>query len=50
MADPATDAARPSPGAVAFSALAVSTVVIFYLGILPTRIIDLAASSVGTIF
>jgi hypothetical protein len=28
----------------------VSTIAIFYLGILPTRLLDLAAASVGTIF
>jgi hypothetical protein len=37
-------------GPVALSALAVSTIAIFYLGILPTRVLDLAASSIGTIF
>ena len=41
---------RPAIGALALSALAVSTIAIFYLGILPTRVLDLAAASVSTIF
>ena len=50
MAEPA-GAERPAPlGALAMSALAVSTIAILYLGVLPTRLIDLAAASVGTIF
>ena len=32
------------------AALIVSAVLIFYLGILPTRVIDLAAASISTIF
>jgi len=36
--------------AVAGGALVVSAVLIFYLGILPTRVIDWAASSIATIF
>jgi NADH-quinone oxidoreductase subunit N len=50
MAEPAPGAVRPSIAPIALGALAVSTFVIFYLGILPTRMIDLAAASVGTIF
>jgi NADH-quinone oxidoreductase subunit N len=50
MAEPEEGVARPVIGAVALSALAVSTIAIFYLGILPTRLLDLAAASVGTIF
>ena len=50
MAEPAEGAARPAIGAVALLALVVSTIAIFYLGILPTRVLDLAASSVSTIF
>jgi NADH-quinone oxidoreductase subunit N len=50
MAEPA-GAETPAPvGALAVSALAVSTIAILYLGVLPTRLIDLAAASVGTIF
>ena len=32
------------------AALVVSAILIFYLGILPTRVLDLAAASIGTIF
>jgi NADH-quinone oxidoreductase subunit N len=35
---------------VAAGALVVSAILIFYLGILPTRILDLAAASISTIF
>ena len=45
--------ARPMPSpitAIAFAGLAISVVGILYLGILPTRLIDLAQASVGTIF
>ena len=50
MAEPTEGVTRPVVGTVALSALAVSTIAIFYLGILPTRVLDLAASSIGTIF
>jgi NADH-quinone oxidoreductase subunit N len=50
MSDVVQEPARPRTGPVALTALAVSTVAIFYLGILPTRVLDLAASSVSTIF
>ena len=50
MAEPAEGVSRPVIGVVALSALTVSTITIFYLGILPTRLLDLAAASVGTIF
>ena len=50
MAEPAEAQARPAIGAVPFVALVVSTVAIFYLGILPTRLLDLAAASVGSLF
>jgi NADH-quinone oxidoreductase subunit N len=39
----------PVPKLVAV-ALVVSAILIIYLGILPTRIIDLATASIGTIF
>jgi NADH-quinone oxidoreductase subunit N len=45
--------AETSPIPVAgagMAALVVAVVVIFYLGILPTRVLDLAAASIGTIF
>jgi hypothetical protein len=35
---------------VPFLALVASMIALFYLGILPTRVLDLAASSVSTIF
>jgi hypothetical protein len=35
---------------IAGAALVVSAILIFYLGILPTRILDLAAASISTIF
>lgn len=50
MAEPVEAQARPAIGAVPLAALVVSTAALFYLGILPTRVIDLAAASVGTIF
>jgi len=31
-------------------ALAVSAIIVFYLGILPTRVLDWAAASISTIF
>jgi NADH-quinone oxidoreductase subunit N len=40
----------PAVPAVAGAALVVSAVLIFYLGILPTRVLDWAASSVATVF
>jgi NADH-quinone oxidoreductase subunit N len=50
MAEPVQEPARPATGPIAFSALALSTAAIFYLGVLPTRLLNLAASSVSTIF
>jgi NADH-quinone oxidoreductase subunit N len=50
MAEPTEAQPRPVVGMVPFLALVASTIAIFYLGILPTRVIDLAAASVGTIF
>jgi NADH-quinone oxidoreductase subunit N len=37
-------------GGVGMAALVVSIVVIFYLGVLPARVLDLAAASIATIF
>jgi len=37
-------------GGVGMVALVASIVVIFYLGVLPTRVLDLAAASISTIF
>jgi NADH-quinone oxidoreductase subunit N len=44
-----TNPIPPTP-AVAAGALIVSAVLLFYLGILPTRVLDLAAASISTIF
>jgi len=40
----------PAVPKVAAAALVVSAILIFYLGILPTRVLDLAAASISTIF
>jgi len=40
----------PAVPVVAGAALVVSAILIFYLGILPTRVLDLAAASISTIF
>ena len=50
MSEPVAEPKRPAMGPLALSALAISTAAIFYLGILPTRLLDLAAKSVSTIF
>jgi NADH-quinone oxidoreductase subunit N len=50
MAEPTEVQPRPAIGSVAFLALVASMIALFYLGILPTRVLDLAASSVSTIF
>ena len=49
-AEPTAGAVRPVVADGAGLALVVSAIVIFYLGILPTRVLDLAAASVSTIF
>jgi NADH-quinone oxidoreductase subunit N len=41
--------ALPATPAFAGAALVISAIVIFYLGILPTRVLDWAAASIGTI-
>jgi hypothetical protein len=38
------------PAIVAGAAIVVSAILVFYLGVLPTRVLDLAAASVATIF
>jgi NADH-quinone oxidoreductase subunit N len=45
-----TPAAFPPIPRFAGAALVVSAILIFYLGILPTRLLDLAAASISTIF
>jgi len=42
--------AVPAVPRIAGAALVVSAIVVFYLGILPTRVLDWAASSIATIF
>jgi NADH-quinone oxidoreductase subunit N len=41
---------RPRIPAVAMAGLALATIVVFYLGVLPTRVLDLALNSISTIF
>jgi NADH-quinone oxidoreductase subunit N len=45
-----TPARFPAVPKVAGFALVVSAIVVFYLGILPTRVLDWAAASIGTMF
>jgi NADH-quinone oxidoreductase subunit N len=50
MSEPSGEAPARGPSVVGSVALAVSVLAVFYLGILPTRLLALAASSVATIF
>jgi NADH-quinone oxidoreductase subunit N len=51
MAEPGDAGAVTVPAsAIGIAALALGGLLVFYLGILPTRVLDLAASSIGTIF
>jgi hypothetical protein len=50
MTDPTDQQDRPAIGVLPIAALVVSTIVLFYLGILPTRVLDWAAASISTIF
>ena len=50
MSEPDGAAAAPRRARTALVALAISVAVLFYLGVLPTRLIDLAARSVASIF
>jgi NADH-quinone oxidoreductase subunit N len=51
MTPPADTAADVPPvPAIAGAALVVSAVLVLYLGVLPTRVIDWAAASISTIF
>jgi len=45
-----TPARFPSVPKLAGAALVASAAIVFYLGILPTRVLDLAAASISTIF
>jgi len=50
MTEDAAGPIRPPISATAMAALAVAMIVTFYLGILPTRVIDLALQSIQTIY
>ena len=50
MAEREGEAVQVRISGVGMAALAVSIAAIFYLGVLPTKILDLAASSISTIF
>jgi len=41
---------RPRLPATAVAGLAIATLAVFYLGVLPTRVLDLALASISTIF
>jgi NADH-quinone oxidoreductase subunit N len=45
-----SDAPRPPVPGVAMAGLALAMAAVLYLGVLPTRIIDLALESIATIF
>ena len=45
-----TEVVRPRLPATAVAGLALVTIAVFYLGILPTRVLDLALDSISTIF
>jgi NADH-quinone oxidoreductase subunit N len=44
------DTARPKVPMAASAGLALAVIAVFYLGILPTRVLDLALDSIATIF
>jgi len=50
MADRGTAEAPPRVAGLGMAALALSIAAIVYLGVLPTRVLDLAAASISTIF
>jgi hypothetical protein len=50
MQDRGTEAPQIHVTAVSMAALTVAIVAIFYLGILPTQVLNLAAQSIATIF
>ncbi len=50
MADRGTAEAPPRIAGLGMAALALSIIAIVYLGVLPTRVLDLAAASIATIF
>ena len=47
---PGADASRPLVSATAMAGLALATAAVLYLGVLPTRVLDLARDSIATIF
>jgi hypothetical protein len=49
MSDAAGAPAGPRVSRLALAGLAAATLVVFYLGVLPARLLELAAASVGTI-
>jgi NADH-quinone oxidoreductase subunit N len=50
MTDVATAPARPAVSVPAMTALSAATLAVFYLGVLPARVIDYALQSIQTIF
>ena len=50
MTDEGAEPARPAVSAPAMAALAFAVIATFYLGVLPTRVIDYALESIQTIF
>jgi NADH-quinone oxidoreductase subunit N len=50
MAEPSGERLRPAPSRLGLAALALSAAAIFYLGVFPSRLLELAASSISTIF
>jgi hypothetical protein len=44
------EAMRPRIPATAMAGLALATVAVFYLGVLPTQVLELALNSISTIF
>jgi NADH-quinone oxidoreductase subunit N len=50
MAEPADLPRSPEPSRIAVFTLAATLIITFYLGILPTRFLDLAARSIGSLF
>jgi NADH:ubiquinone oxidoreductase subunit 2 (subunit N) len=45
-----SEVVRPRIPATAMAGLALATAAVFYLGVLPTRVLDLAMESISTIF
>jgi len=50
MQEPGAEAPRIHVSAISMAALSLSIAAIFYLGILPTQVLNLAAQSIATIF